>query len=148
MYRHSERQWVLLLNKNPTLSVGSTLTPGMNHQSTHKYILARLEQVNITAFLLSTAGRNIYLLVDINTINPSSVIVECTFQPGYTCTIDYGTDPSYTDLVHRDTSSTQGRMTTINLSQRLREDTTYYYVVSAVSNSHCVRVRGRFRAGR
>ena len=92
---------------------------------------------------------NINILgVHVDTTNPTNVFVECTFhQPGYTCTIDYGTDPSYTNLVYRDTSSTQGRMATITLSQRLRGDTTYYYVVSVESNSRCVRVRGRFQTG-
>ena len=94
-----------------------------------------------------TGGTSV-LWVHVDTTNPSNVFVECTLnQPGYICTIDYGTDPSYTNLVYRDTSSTQGRMATINLSQRLRGDTTYYYIVSAVSNSQCVRVRGRFQTG-
>ena len=98
---------------------------------------------------LSTGGRNIDLGVRIDTTNISSAFVECTFfQPGYTCTIDYGTGPSYTNLIYRDTSFTQGRQTTITLSQRLRGDTTYHYIVSAVSSSQCVRVQGRFRAGR
>ena len=88
-------------------------------------------------------------MVRIETTNLSSALVECTFfQPGYTCTIEYGTDPSYTNLVYRDTSSTKRRRTTITLSQMLRQDATYYYIVSAVSNLQCVRVQGRFRAGR
>ena len=109
-------------------------------------------QVNITwrYYFFYTAGRNIDLGVRINTTSLSSAIVECSFyQPGYTCTIDYGTDPTYTNLVYKDTSSTLGRVTIITLSQELRGDTTYYYIVSAVStSSQCVRVRGRFRAGR
>ena len=56
---------------------------------------------------LFTGGTSI-LGVHVDTTNPSNVIVECTIlQPGYSCTIDYGTDPSYTNLVYRDTSSTQ-----------------------------------------
>ena len=94
-----------------------------------------------------TGGTSV-LGVYIDTTNPTTVFVECTFyQPGYTCTIDYGTDPSYTNLVYRDTTSTQGRLATIPLSQRLRGDTTYYYMVSVVSSSHCERVRGRFQTG-
>lgn len=84
----------------------------------------------------------------IDTTNPMGTSVECTFfQREYTCTIDYGTDPSYTNLVYRDTSSTSGSTATIALSQKLRGDTTYYYIVSVESNSQCVRVRGSFRAG-
>ena len=101
-------------------------------------------QLQCTPF---TGGTNI-LGVHVDTTNPNNVFVDCTIsQPGYTCTIDYGTDPSYSNLVYRDTSSTQGRMATITLSQRLRGDTTYYYTVSAESNSQCVRVRGRFQTG-
>ena len=88
-------------------------------------------------------------MVRIETTNISSTFVECTFyQPGYTCTIDYGTDPSHTNLVYRDTSSTQGQTATITLSQRLITGTTYYYSVSAVTDSQCVRVQGRFQIGR
>ena len=84
----------------------------------------------------------------VDTTNPTNVFVECTFfQPGYSCTIDYGTDPSYTNLVYRDTSSTLSRMATIPLSQWLRTDTTYYYIVSAVSSSHCERIQGIFQTG-
>ena len=75
--------------------------------------------------------------------------MECAFfQREYTCTIDYGTDSSYTNLDYSDTSSTLGRIANITLSRELRGDTTYYYIVSAESNSLCVRVRGSFRAGR
>ena len=72
--------------------------------------------------------------------------MRCTFlELRYNCSIDYSTDPSYTNLVYRDTSSTLGRMANITLSQELSEDTTYYYIVSAESASQCVRVQGRFR---
>ena len=98
--------------------------------------------------ILSTGGRNHDLVVRINTTNLSSSFVECTFiQPVYTCTIDYGTDPSYTNLDYRDTSYTQGQVTTIILSQELRGDTTYYYIVSAENSSQCMKVQGKFPAG-
>ena len=104
----------------------------------------------ITLYCISsTEGRNIDLEVHIDTTNLSNAFVECTlFQSGYNCTIEYGTDPSYTNLVNRDTSSTLGRTATIILSQELRGDTSYYYIVSAESSSQCVRVQGRFRVGR
>ena len=97
----------------------------------------------------STDGTNDNILnVDVDTSNPTNAFVECTFfQLEYTCTIDYGTDLSYTNLVHRDTSSTQGRMATITLSEELERNTTYYYIVSVISNTQCVRVQGRFRTG-
>ena len=88
-------------------------------------------------------------MVRIDTTNSIGTVVECTFpQKEYICTIDYGTDQSYTNLVYRNTSYIPGRQTTITLSQELRGDTTYYYIVSAESNSLCVRVRGSFQVGR
>ena len=88
-------------------------------------------------------------MVRVDTTYLTDTVVECAFfQREYTCTIDYGTSSSYTNLNYSDTSSTQGRIANITLSQEIRGDTTYYYIVSAESNSLCVRVRGSFRAGR
>ena len=88
-------------------------------------------------------------MVHINTTNLSRAILDCEFfQAGYTCTIDYGTDSSYANLDYRDTFHTQGKVATIILSWRLRGGTIYYYIVTALSSSHCVRVRGRFQVGR
>ena len=92
---------------------------------------------------------NVDLVAYINTSNLTNASVKCIFyQPDYTCTIDYGTDPSYTNLVYRDSSSTPNKIATITLSQRIKRDITYYYIVSAESSSQCVRVRGIFQAGR
>ena len=100
-------------------------------------------------FVCSTDGSNTDLMAFFNITNLSNAFVECTFfQPEYTCTIDYGTDSTYTNLVYRDTSSTQRQMTSIILTHRLREGTTYYYIVSVESSSHCVRLQGRFQTGR
>ena len=88
-------------------------------------------------------------MVHINTTSLSRVFLECDFfRPRYSCTIDYGTDSSYTNLDYRDTSYTQVQVATITLSQRLRGGTIYYYIVTALSSSQCVRVWGRFRVGR
>lgn len=93
-------------------------------------------------YFVPSGGRNIDLQVRIDTTNLSNAIVECTFyQPGYTCTIEYGTDPSYANLDYRDTSPTLGRTATITFAQMISEETTYYYTVSAESSSQCVRVR-------
>ena len=86
--------------------------------------------------------------VRVDTTNPTKAIVECTFfEPEYNCTIEYGTDSSYSNLTMRDTSSTLGQVATFTLSQELKGNISYYYTVSAVSSSQCVRVRGRFRTG-
>ena len=113
------------------------------------HTIVRLSLYGI-AFPFPIGARNFCdLVVRIDTTNSIGTVVECAFfQREYTCTIEYGTDPSYTNLVYRDTSSTQGRMATIILSQRLIGDSTYYYIVSAERNSLCVRVWGSFQAGR
>ena len=95
---------------------------------------------------LSTGGMNI-LGVNVDSMNIENAFVECAFQPGYTCTIDYGTDSSYSNLVYRDNSTTMGQNTTIYLSQDLERGTTYYFSVSAESTSICERVCGIFRIG-
>ena len=95
----------------------------------------------------STGGTYADLEVCVDSANPVNSSVECIFEPGYTCTIEYGTDPSYTNLPYVDNSTTVGQVATINLSLELRRDTTYYYIVSAKSGSRCVGVRGTFRTG-
>ena len=100
-------------------------------------------------FLFLTGDTNNDLVVNITIINPNNASVECFFlQAGYTCTIVYGTDPPYTNLIYSDSSSTQNKTATITLSERIRRDTTYYYIVSAESKYQCVRVFGRFRIGK
>ena len=99
-------------------------------------------------FIFSTDGINIDLAVYINFIDALSATVYCIFfQPEYTCTIDYGTDSSYTKLLYRNTTFTQNKAATIILSQKLRRATTYYFIVSAEGSSRCVRVRGSFQTG-
>jgi len=85
--------------------------------------------------------------VVVDSTNPASTYVECMFEPGYSCTIDYGTDPYYTNLVYSDTSTTLGQVTTITLSQEIQRNTTYYFIVSANNSLWCERVRGTFRTG-
>ena len=97
--------------------------------------------------LFSTDDENVDLAVYVN-INPLSATVQCFFRPGYTCTIEYGTDPSYNKLNYSDSNSTLNRMATITLSEKIKRNTTYQYIVSAESSSSCVRVQGRFLAGR
>ena len=95
---------------------------------------------------LSTGSMN-FLEVVVDSTNPAETSVECMFEPGYTCTIDYGTDSSYTNLVYSDNSTTRDWVTIITLSQEIQRNTTYYFIVSAQSSSQCERVRGTFRTG-
>lgn len=94
---------------------------------------------------LSTDTMNAVLEVDVDLTNITNPFVQCTFEPGYNCTIDYGTN--YTNLIYSNTSSTPDRMTTINLSQDLQRNTTYYFILMAESTSRCERIRGKFSTG-
>ena len=97
----------------------------------------------------SIDGTNVNILeVRVDSTDPSNAIVECAFfTREYNCTIQYGTDPSYTNLTDVDTLFTVSQNATITLTQRLERNTDYYYIVSAESGTQCVRVRGRFRTG-
>lgn len=97
---------------------------------------------------LPTGSMNSVLRVDFfNLENITNAFVECAFEPGYNCSIDYGTDPSYTNLVSSHTSSATGQVATINLSQNLQTNTTYFFIVSAETGSQCEKVRGNFSTG-
>ena len=98
---------------------------------------------------LSIDGTNVNILdVRVDSTDPSNAFVDCAFNKvGYNCTIQYGTDPSYTNLTDEDTSSTVSQNATITLTQQLESNTNYYYIVSAENSSQCVKVRGRFRTG-
>ena len=61
-----------------------------------------------------------------------------------TCTIQYGTDPTYANLPNTDSfNGTNVNNVTVPLSTPLQADTLYYYVVS----SKGVRVQGTFHSG-
>jgi len=79
--------------------------------------------------------------------NPENASVECKFKPGYNCTIEYGTNSSYSNLDYRDNSTTLNQVATITLSHELQKGTIYYFIVSAKSSSQCLRMRGRFKTG-
>ena len=95
---------------------------------------------------LST-GINSALRVAVDSTRTTNAIVECTFEPDYDCTIYYGTNSSYTNLVYSDTSSTMGEVASITLFQELQRETLYFFIVTAESNSQCARVRGSFQTG-
>ena len=61
--------------------------------------------------------------------------ITCQFLNGpvasATCTVQYGTDPTYVDLPNTDSSTgTNVNSVTVPLSAPLQADTDYYYVVS------------------
>ena len=74
--------------------------------------------------------------------------ITCQFLNGpvdsATCTVQYGTDPTYVDLPNTDSSTgTNVSSVTVPLSTPLQTDTDYYYVVSSMG----VRIQGMFRTG-
>ena len=74
--------------------------------------------------------------------------VTCQFLNGpvssATCTIQYGTDPTYGNLTNTDLSiGTNVNSVIVPLSTPLQADTLYYYVVSSMG----VRVQGTFHSG-
>ena len=74
--------------------------------------------------------------------------VTCQFLNGpatsATCTVQYGTDPTYMNLPYIDSSTgTNVNNVTVPLSTALLASTLYYYVVSSMG----VRVQGTFRTG-
>ena len=61
-----------------------------------------------------------------------------------TCTIQYGTDPTYVNLSNTDSSTgTNVNSVTVPLSTPLQTDTLYYYIASAMG----VRMQGTFHSG-
>ena len=87
------------------------------------------------------------IVFDVN-VNVEVPEVICQFQNGpvasATCTIEYGTDPTYLNL-QNNASSTGTNVTnvTIPLVASLQRATLYYYVVSTMG----VRMQGTFRTG-
>ena len=74
--------------------------------------------------------------------------VTCQFLNGpvasATCTIQYGTDPTYVNLPNTDSSTgTNVNSLTVPLSTPLQANTLYYYVVSSTG----VRMQGIFSSG-
>ena len=74
--------------------------------------------------------------------------ITCHFLNGpltsATCTIQYGTDPTYVNLPNTDSSTdTNVNSVTVPLNTPLQTDTLYYYVVSSMG----VQMQGTFHSG-
>ena len=83
-----------------------------------------------------------------NVINVGVREVTCQFLNGpvtsATCTIQYGTDPTYVNLSYTDSSTaTNVNSLTVPLSTPLQANTLYYYVVFSMG----VRMQGIFSSG-
>ena len=82
------------------------------------------------------------------TVDVGAREVTCQFLNGpltsATCTIQYGTDPTYLNLPNTDSSTGANvNSLTVPLSAPLQVDTLYYYVVSSMG----VQMQGIFRSG-
>ena len=82
------------------------------------------------------------------TVDVAAHEVTCQFLNGpvssATCTIQYGTDPTYVNLPNTDSSTgTSVSSVTVPFSTPLQADTLYYYVVSAMG----LRMQGTFHSG-
>ena len=87
----------------------------------------------------------------LNVSFPANVQLQCTFLSGFTgsarCRVQYGTDPTYMNLlysVESDDTGTAGETVSVVLRERLNSSTVYYYTVSAVSGDVTVLVQGSF----
>ena len=83
--------------------------------------------------------------------SPSDARLICIFLSGFTgsahCTVQYGTDPTYTNLPYSAESTetgTAGDNVSVVLREPLNTSTVYYYTVSAVSGDVTVTVQGNF----
>ena len=88
-------------------------------------------------------------VVDID--SPTDATINCTFLPEFTdsthCTVQYGTDPTYLNLLYSAQSSkngTAGDSVSVVLRERLNSSTEYYYTVSAVVGDVTVIVQANF----
>jgi len=98
-------------------------------------------------------GTTLSLLTgEINDVSsPHNAVIDCTFLSGFTgsahCTVQYGTDLTYTSLPYSAESTeagTAGDTVSVVLRERLNSSTDYYYTLSAVSGVITVTVQGNF----
>ena len=87
--------------------------------------------------------------MDASSLNNLTII--CIFLSEFTgsagSTVQYGTDPTYTNLPYSAESTetgTAGDTVSVVLREQLNSSTVYYYTVSAVSGDVTVTVRGTF----
>ena len=82
------------------------------------------------------------------TVDVGAREVTCQFLNGpltsATCTVQYGTDPTYVNLPNTDSSTgTNVNSVTVPLSAQLQADSLHYYVVSSMG----VQMQGMFHSG-
>ena len=83
--------------------------------------------------------------------SPNDATIICIFLSGFNgsarCSVQYGTDPTYSNLPYSAESTetgTAGDFVSVVLMEQLNSSTVYYYTVSAVSGDITVTVRRTF----
>ena len=83
--------------------------------------------------------------------SPNNVTINCSFLSEFNgsahCTVQYGTDSSYMNLLYSAKSTepgTAGDTVSVVLREHLNCSTEYYYTVSAVSGDVTVTMQGTF----
>ena len=96
-------------------------------------------------------ANNLLTVQVIGVSSPVDTQLRCTFLPFFTgsarCTVQYGTDPTYMNLLYSAESTetgTTGDTVSVVMRERLNSSTVYYYTVSAVSGDVTVTVQGNF----
>ena len=86
-----------------------------------------------------------------NVSSPAEAQLQCTFLSGFTgsarCQVQYGIDPTYTNLPYSAESNETGiagEPVGVLLRERLNSSSVYYYTVSVVGRDVTVEVQGSF----
>ena len=94
---------------------------------------------------------NVLIVAVVNVSSLTDAQLQCTFLSEFTgsahCTVQYGTDPTYMNLLYSAESpetGTAGDSVSVVLRERLNSSTVYCYTVSAVSGDVSVIVQGNF----
>ena len=107
---------------------------------------------NITIVLGHAGTTNTFLTLEVvNVSSPVDSQLQCIFLPGFNssthCIVQYGTDPTYTNLPYSAESNetgTTGDSVRVVLREQLNSSTLYYYNVSADDGDVTVTVLGTF----
>ena len=92
-------------------------------------------------------------IVNVNSPDDATVVYTflCGFAGSTPCQVQYGTDPTYTNLQYSVDSietGTAGESVSVELGEQLNSSTDYYYTVSAVVGDITVTVQRNFMTPR
>ena len=109
-----------------------------------------IRTINISCIYAGTTN-NILIGKVANMSSPTDAQLQCTFLSGFTgsahCTVQYGTDPTYMNLLYSAESTetgAAGNSVSVVLRERMNSSTVYYYTMSSVSRDVTVLMQGTF----